>query len=265
MIRLGPPGAAREGNACAALTAEEYAAVSALAARYLEARGGFTAFLSSTGGWVQQGLQKLPAAWKDSFHAKARDSLWWAYRQAILGMDEKETGKRSLGLMYRLMATGSGLVTGAAGLPGVLADIPASTLLVLRSIADLARAQGHDIRDPAIQALCIEALAFGGPTDEDDDADLAFWSARAAAPVIADLVIDIAGRFGSRLLAVLPARAVPMISVIVAGAINWHFTGFFQNMAAVLLELKPIEDRYDRAMVRACFAQVVREQRSLRR
>jgi hypothetical protein len=247
---------------CAGLGTAEQALLAELADRYVAARGGFTAFMNWAGQYAERGLSSLPAGWRETLHARARDALGWAWKRAITGMDREHTGRVAPTWFYRLLTAGSGAVTGAVGLPGVLADLPTSTLLVLRSLATIAREQGLDIAAADVQAACLEAFAFGGPTDEDDDADLAFWSARAAVPVFAEMLPQVAARLSGRLAVMLPVRAVPLVSVAASAGVNWHFTGFFQEMGDILLALLPLERRHGRVQVRACFESMVRERRA---
>lgn len=246
------------------LTDAEFRLVLTLAGRYLDARGSFTSFLESIGRRVEAGIRVLPDHWKDELHTRARDALWWAFRKIVSSMDTEELHRPAARTRYRLFAATSGLVTGAAGMPGVIADLPASTLLILRAIADIARAQGYDLRNPDVQVACIEAFVFGGPTAEDDDADLAFWSTRAAAPMVSELVPQVAARLGASWSLSLPARAIPVVSSVTSAAINWHFSGYFQTMAEIIFGLKPLEERYGREHVRALFLASVREMRDLR-
>jgi hypothetical protein len=240
---------------------EDFRAIIKLADSYLAARGTFTSFLESTGRWVEGGLNALPANWRDEVHAKARQALTWAFEQVVRRMDADELHKPSSRRRYRLLSTTSGLMTGSVGLPGIIADLPTSTLLILLSIADIARSHGYDLRDPAIQAACIEAFMFGGPTDEDNDADLAFWSARAASPLMADMLPQVAARLGASWIALLPARAVPVVSSLASAAINWHFAGYFQAMGEVMFGLRPLEEKYGIETVRPLFHEVVKELR----
>ncbi len=243
------------------LTDEDFRTLLDIADRYLAVRNTQTALLESVGRWVETGVRSLPPNWRDELHTRAREALWWAFRRMVATMDADRLGQPPARRTHRLMATASGFVTGAAGLPGILADLPTSTLLVLRSIADIARSHGYDIRDPAVQAACMEAFAFGGPTDEDDDADLAFWSTRAAAPVLSDMLPAIAGRLAASWAAVLPAKAVPVVGSVASAAINWHFSGYFQHMAGIVFSLRPLEERYGRQQVRDLFSAVIEEMR----
>ncbi len=246
------------------MDADELALLAALAGRYLRARDGFTGFLEWAGQHTERGLAFLPVGWREQLHARARTALAWAWQRAVAGMDRAPTRRAAPTRLFRLLTAGSGAVTGAAGLAGVLADLPASTLLVLRSLATIARARGLDIGAADVQAACLEAFAYGGPTDDDDDADLAFWSARAAAPMVAEMLPQVAARLSGRLAAMLPTRAVPLVAVAASAGVNWHFTGFFQEVGDILLAMLPLQRQHGRARVRACFAALVREQRAAR-
>ena len=243
------------------LSDDDFRQLLRLADKYLAARGAFTSFLELTGRWVEDGMNFLPANWRDEVHVKARQALSWAFQQIVKRMDAGELHKPSSHRRYRLLSTTSGLMTGSVGLPGIFADLPTSTLLILLSIADIARSHGHDIRDPEVQAACIEAFMFGGPTDEDNDADLAFWSARAASPLVADMLPQVAARLGASWISLLPARAVPIVSSLASAAINWHFSGYFQTMGEVIFGLRPLEQKYGLQEVRALFHLVVKELR----
>jgi hypothetical protein len=246
------------------MTDEDFRTILRLAGSYVAARGAFTSFLESTGRWVEGGLNAVPANWRDEVHAKARQALSWAFEQVVNRMDSSDLRRPSSGSRYRLLSTTSGLMTGSVGLPGIIADLPTSTLLILLSIADIARSHGFDLRDPAIQAACIEAFTFGGPTDDDNDADLAFWSARAASPMLADMLPQVAARLGATWIALLPARAVPVVSSLASAAINWHFAGYFQAMAEVMFSLRHLEEQYGVETVRPLFQEVVEDLRGIR-
>ncbi len=69
--------------------------------------------------------------------------------------------------------TGAGYFTGfTGGLLGIAAlpvELPLTTAIMLRSIADIACRMGHDVRDPAVQLECLAVLGLGhsrSPSDE---------------------------------------------------------------------------------------------------
>ena len=51
-------------------------------------------------------------------------------------------------LLHRALATASGAVGGSFGLAALPVELPASTIIMLRSIADIARREGEDLSDP---------------------------------------------------------------------------------------------------------------------
>ena len=57
-------------------------------------------------------------------------------------------------------------MSGFAGLPGLLLDIPVTTTLMLRTIAGIAREHGEDIATGDGKRACLEVLAQSGPRTE---------------------------------------------------------------------------------------------------
>ena len=52
----------------------------------------------------------------------------------------------------------SGGVGGVFGLVALPVELPLSTALMLRSISDIARSEGHNLKDPVVQLGCLEVL-----------------------------------------------------------------------------------------------------------
>jgi EcsC protein family len=68
----------------------------------------------------------------------------------------------SSALLHRALATASGAVGGTFGLAALPIELPVSTVIMLRSIADIARSEGEDLQDPATALACVEVFALGG-------------------------------------------------------------------------------------------------------
>jgi EcsC protein family len=66
------------------------------------------------------------------------------------------------------LATASGAAGGAFGLPTLPIELPVSTIIMLRSIADIARNEGEDLSDPETALSCLEVFALGGRAKSDD-------------------------------------------------------------------------------------------------
>jgi hypothetical protein len=62
----------------------------------------------------------------------------------------------------------------------LLIELPISTTIMLRSIADIARSEGEDIRLAESKLACVEVFALGGRVSKDDAAESGYFAVRAA-------------------------------------------------------------------------------------
>jgi hypothetical protein len=129
--------------------------------------------------------------------------------------------------------------------------LPLTTTLMLRSIADIARAEGEDMSGLEAKLACLEVFALGGQSQA-DKADVDYYAVRAllakltgevtayvldrgainaSSPIIARLVGEIAGRFGLILSERVAAGAVPVIGAVGGAAVNMIFMDYFQRIA----------------------------------
>ncbi len=70
----------------------------------------------------------------------------------------------------------SGAVGGFFGLPGLIIELPISTTLMLRSIADIARSEGEDLSSFDAHLACITVFALGGRSRDDNAAETAYYA-----------------------------------------------------------------------------------------
>lgn len=222
------------------------------AADYLAARSGLMTALERAGRVTRLGLSRLPPDLDEAVAAWARRGLEIAFSAAILGLHG--TARREHAGAYRLGGALAGALGGAGGLATTLAELPLTTTLIMRSIADIARARGLDLADATVRGACIEVFAFGGPLEEDDDQDLAFWTTRLAGQEVAQLIAAVALRYAPAVLAKLGAQAVPIAGAAVGAGLNLLYMDFYQRIARVVFTLLPLEVRHGRAETRRAFA-----------
>ncbi|MBP2300495.1 EcsC family protein [Azospirillum picis] len=258
---------ARQTNACALLDAEEYETLVGAANEYLAAQGALMSLMSTLGSTIEKGFEALPGGFRNEVMLKVREALEYAQQVAMSRMD-KDAGREASKRWYGALAAVSGGVSGFFGLPAVLVELPLTTVTILRSIADVARSKGADLEDVGVQATCLEAFAYGGPLDDDDDADLAFFAARVGgvalagrigAGQLADVISTVAVRYAAAVVPKVALQAVPVTGAVLGAGLNWSYMQFYQSMASVLFTLRPIEAKYDRDQVRSCFASIVRD------
>ena len=234
----------------------------ACAADYVAARGTLMAVMERAGRVMQAGINRLPADAQRRVTEVARQGLELAFRTAVLGLEEGARPDKAPA--YRLGGALSGAVGGFGGFATTLAELPVTTGLIMRSVADIARAEGLDLREAEVQRACIEVFAFGGPLEEDDDADVAFWATRLAGQEVAQLMASVVARLTPKLMAKLGAQAVPLAGAAVGAGLNLVYMQFYQRMARVIFRLRPLEQALGRDAVRRRFAGLVDASRGAR-
>jgi hypothetical protein len=63
---------------------------------------------------------------------------------------------------HKALAAASGALGGAFGLATLAVELPVSTTLMLRSIAQIAQEEGEDLSDPENALACVQVFALGG-------------------------------------------------------------------------------------------------------
>jgi hypothetical protein len=225
---------------------------------------------------IDQGLKALPAGWNRTAVEIARKALLKGLDFAIRTLGASQQG-RSKDRLHRLLVTGSGIIGGAIGFAAIPMEIPISTTIMLRSIADIARSEGHDISLIETKLSCLEVFALGGRTSRDDSVEEGYWVVRTAlarsvsqaaayigrkglaeesAPPIVRLISTIASRFSAVITDEVAAKAVPVIGALAGGAINLAFMQHFQQMARGHFVVKRLEGKYGIACVETLYREI---------
>jgi hypothetical protein len=227
---------------------------------------GLAARLANTiGSPIEKGFRMLPAGWSNVVHRATQTALTRALKVAIATLDTRQPRKRSSEQFHRLLVGASGGLGGAFGLAALPVELPLSTTLMLRSIADIARSEGHDLRSVPIRLSCLEVFALGGRAASDNAAESSYWVVRAAlakavteaaaylgerglveqaAPAVVRLIGAIASRFGVIVSEQLAAKAVPIIGAAGGATVNVLFMNHFQDMARGHFIVKRLEAKY---------------------
>lgn len=220
---------------------------------YLLENPGFAARISNAVGWpIERVLSMLPKGATSVISKAGEKAIQQSLNIAVLSLGAAHTGKESRNLMHKLAASASGGVGGAFGLGALAVEIPISTTIMMRSIADIARSQGEDLRIAESRLSVIQVFALGSATDADDAAESAYWASRialgrlvseaakhvaekgvakAGAPPLVRLVAAVAARFQIPLTQKVAAQAIPLVGAIGGAGINLLFIDHFQDMA----------------------------------
>ena len=213
---------------------------------------GLAAKLSAVLGTpFEKGMKMLPAKWQKTVHTATEAALMKALDVAVKSLGTRRSTS-SNDRMHRFAAAASGAAGGAFGISAIGIELPLSTTLILRSIAEIAAAEGEDPRQIETRLACISVFALGSREKSDDASESGYFAARAAlasavseatkyltekglgksgAPALVRLIALIASRFGIVVSQKAAAQLVPVIGAAGGAIINTIFIGHYQDMA----------------------------------
>ena len=225
------------------------------------------------GGPIEKGFALLPQGWSDTVHKAANAALFRSVKVAVTTLG-RNTPKKSSEKFHKLLVGASGGVGGAFGLVALPIELPISTTIMLRSIADIARSEGHNIAALETKLNCLEVFALGGPSRADNKAESGYWAVRVAlaktlteaasyiaqkgiieesAPAIVRLIASIASRFGMVVSEQVAAKSVPIVGAAAGTLINVMFIDHFQDMARGHFIVRRLEVHHGFEMVRTAY------------
>src|SRR4051812_7124849 len=144
----------------------------------LENPGLAAKFSAVLGSPIERGMKLLPNRMQKAIHASTETALKKAVQYAVKSLARRGTGA-SHDRLHKIAAAASGAVGGAFGLPALAIELPLSTTIMLRSIADIAAAQGEDLADIDTQLACLMVFALGSDaTTVDDATESGYFAAR---------------------------------------------------------------------------------------
>jgi len=232
---------------------------------------GFIARVSGVVGMpIEYVLDRLPRAAGDKITRTVQKSLSAAVTTATMTLGTRRRG-RPWRRSHMAAAGLSGGVGGVFGLAALPIELPITTTIILRSIADIARSEGEDLTTPEAKMACLEVFAMGGPSASDDATESGYFAVRAAlaravseaaryiagrtvvedgAPVIVRLLAQIAARFNAVVGEKIVAQGVPVIGALGGATINVLFIDHFQDMARGHFIVRRLERTYGEDEVR---------------
>ena len=222
----------------------------------LENPGLAAKFSAVIGSPIEKGMKMLPNKMQAAIHSATEAALTKALEVAVKSLGEKKsTGLSQLSRdrWHQVAVAASGAAGGAFGIAAIGIELPVSTTLILRSIADIAAAEGEDPRHIDTRLACLTVFALGSNRDASDDAaESGYFAARSAlasavteaakhlaqkgmgktgAPALVRLIALIGSRFGIIVSEKAAAQMVPVLGAAGGALINTLFIGHFQDMA----------------------------------
>lgn len=222
-------------------------------------------------------VRRLPESAQGAIAAGTRKALEKSLDFALRTIDAGDRGAPT-DWFHRGVVIASGAAGGAMGLPGLVLELPFSLTVMLRSIADHARAQGEDLSVVASRLECLTVFAYGTPAGGDDAVDSAYFATRAVlaravsqateyvagrgiagamgektAPAIAQLIARVAQRLGVAVTDKAAAQLVPIAGAAGGAAVNVLFINHYQDVAQAHFTVRRLERAHGPEAVRRAY------------
>jgi hypothetical protein len=247
------------------------------AAKNLLENPGVAARLTNfIGAPIEKGFGLLPGNWNKNISEVTQAALLKASDMAIFTMKDIP-GETASNIWHKLGVAVSGGVGGFFGITAIAAELPLTTSIMLRSIADVARSQGESITAMETKMACLEVFALGGNSKSDNGTESGYYAVRAGlaravsdaseflatktmtgegAPVLVRLIGKIAERFGVQVTEKAAAQAVPAIGAAGGAIINTIFIDHFQDMARGHFIVRKLERKHGKELVKRLYAEL---------
>lgn len=220
----------------------------------------------------------LPAPASKAISAATTKALEAGLKVALMTMRRNPLAGSQL--LHKALATASGAAGGAFGLATLPIELPVSTIIMLRSIADIAQSEGEDLSDPEAALSCVQVFALGGRTGSDDASESGYFAVRGllaksvteaaryvaqrgvvaeGAPVMVRFLTEVASRFGVVVTQKVAAQAFPVIGALGGAAVNYAFLEHFQDVARGHFTVRRLERVYGKELVKQEYARLAED------
>lgn len=226
---------------------------------------------------IEKAFKYLPDRWNEKIGEITQLALKRALKFSIQSVKKNHVG-RSSNKLHKVLSGASGAVGGAFGLGALTIELPVSTTIILRSIADIARSEGENLTDIGVQLACLEVFALGGKSEKDDSSESGYFAVRIAlaksisdvakyilekglseegAPIVVKFILKIAARFGIQVTEKAAAQAIPLIGAAGGAIINLLFIDHFQNIAWGHFTVRRLERIYGEEPVKKEYERIM--------
>ncbi|WP_024891648.1 EcsC family protein [Luteimonas huabeiensis] len=217
---------------------------------------------------------RLPPRATRLVNSAVRAALHRSLRLAAATLGDAPHARAPRTRLHTAAVVATGAAGGAFGMLGLAAELPVTTTLILRSIAEVARSEGERLDDPAALLACFEVLTMGGRSRRDDGAESGYFAARAVlaqqiaaaaeyvaahglmssgAPALVQVMASVSSRFSIKIGHKVAAQSIPAIGAASGATLNALFMRHFQRMAQGHFAVRRLERRYGRDAVRLAY------------
>jgi len=237
----------------------------------LENPGFLSKATDAVGSLISIPVKHLPEKATKSINEVTTLSLGKACQAALFTMKDAPYEEAS-NYWHKFGVMISGGVGGFFGVAALAIELPISTTIMLRSIADIARSEGESISETETQAACLEVFALGGTSKDDDDSETGYYATRMSlsravskaveyttekiaaetaetvfeksAPWLISLINKIAEKFSIQVTDKTLLQTLPFVGAAAGATLNALFIDHYQDMAKGHFIVRRLERKY---------------------
>jgi len=259
------------------MTARDLAALKR-AVQSLEHPGLAARLTNMVGKLIELIGKMLPASASQAIAKATSKALEVALKVALRTMQRvPHAGSQFL---HKALATAPGAAGGAFGLATLPIELPVSTIIMLRSIAEIAQSEGEDLSDPEAALSCIQVFALGGRAGSVDASESGYFAVRGmlaksvteaarfiaergvieeGGPILVRFITQVAARFGVVVTQKVAAQALPVVGALGGAAVNYAFIEHFQDVARGHFTLRRLERVYGKNLVHTEYDRIAKD------
>jgi hypothetical protein len=227
------------------------------------------------GAPVNRVLGMLPRAANAGISKAVEAAMLRCLRTAIKSLNERP--RRPAKLLSSMAAGVTGGVGGFVGIVALPVELPITTTIMLRAIADIARHNGEDLSKLESRLACLQVFALGGRRSGAARTDVGYFAARAlltrvtgnaaaylversaaelTGPMVSGFMSELVSRFSIVLSDRIAASALPVVGAVGGATVNVIFMNHFQKIADGHFTVRRLERLYGPALVRQHYAEI---------
>ena len=191
-----------------------------------------------------------------------------ALQVVLFTVNKEKRFKKANNLLHKGMVVATGAAGGFFGGVTMAAELPISTGIMMRSIADVAREEGEDLTAVEPRLACISVLgmdtsskakktegintskyfiirnAMAAEVTKATEYLVANVITDESVPIVVKLLNNVTERFGIILTEKMAADLVPVVGAVSAASINYLFIDNFQRIARGHFIVRRLERKY---------------------
>jgi hypothetical protein len=227
------------------------------------------------GAPVNRVVQMLPCSASAGL-SKAVETAMQKCLKTAIGSLEPASKAPPMTWFSTAVAGVTGGVSGFFGMAAVAVELPLTTTIMLRAIADIARHNGENLNTLEARLACLQVFALGARRTA-VRTDLGYFAARAlmtrltgnaaaymvergaaelSGAMVGGLVAEIVSRFSIVVSDRMAASALPVVGALGGATVNVIFMNHFQQVAQSHFTVRRLEREYGADAIRVHYAEL---------